>query len=185
MALRTVAALAPGPARADDPHPAATGRNVANALLLDATRVGERIVAVGERGIVLYSDDDGASWKQAAVPVDATLTAVTFADAQHGWVTGHDAVILATVDGGLTGPSSTAIRTWTCRCWHCISRTPTTDFAVGGRGNIFRTKDGGKTWTNEVMLTRDEFDGHLFGIGKADSGSSFPGVRAGRAVAFG
>ncbi len=172
-ALALFAALAAGSARADDPHPAATGPNVAKALLLDATRVGERIVAVGERGIVLYSDDDGASWKQAAVPVDATLTAVVFVDAQHGWISGHDAIILATVDGGLN--------------WTIQYRDPDLDipllalhfedanngFAVGGRGNIFRTNDGGKTWTNEVLLTRDEFDGHLFGIGKADSGSLF------------
>jgi hypothetical protein len=41
------------PTRAEESHPAATGRDVARALLLDATRAGERIVAVGERGIVL------------------------------------------------------------------------------------------------------------------------------------
>ena len=160
-------------AQADDVQPAATGRNVAKALLLDATRVGERIVAVGERGIVLYSDDDGASWKQAAVPVDATLTAVTFADAQHGWITGHDATILGTVDAGLS---------WTIQHREPELDVPllalyfsdiNTGIAVGGRGNMFRTTDGGKTWVKEVLLTRDEFDGHLFGIGKADSGSLF------------
>lgn len=157
----------------DDVQPAATGRNVASALLLDATRVGERIVAVGERGIVLYSDDEGGSWKQAAVPVDPTLTSVVFTDAEHGWITGHDATILATTDGGLT--------------WQVQLRDPDLDvpllalyfadvktgIAVGGRGNLFRTTDGGNTWSNEVLLTGDGFDGHLFGIGRAQSGSLF------------
>lgn len=173
LSVFVLCALPVHAAPADDVQPAATGRNVAEALLLEAVRIGERIVAVGERGIVLYSDDDGGSWKQSAVPVDATLTAVTFADTQHGWITGHDATILATTDGGLT--------------WKVQFRDPELDvpllalyfadvntgIAVGGRGNLFRTTDGGKSWTNEVILTRDEFDGHLFGIGKAESGSLF------------
>ena len=171
-----------GAAPTGEVQPAATGRNVASALLLDATRAGERIVAVGERGIVLYSDDDGGSWLQAAVPVDPTLTSVVFADAEHGWITGHDATILATTDGGLT--------------WQVQFRDPDLDvpllamyfadmntgMAVGGRGNMFRTRDGGKTWVNEVLLTGDEFDGHLFGIGKADSGSLF--IASERGVLF-
>lgn len=184
-AILSVLALLALPVQAapnDNVQPAATGRNVAKALLLDATRIGERVVAVGERGIVLYSDDDGASWKQSAVPVDATLTSVVFADAEHGWITGHDATILATTDGGLT--------------WQIQLRDPDLDvpllalyfadmntgIAVGGRGNVFRTRDGGNNWSNEVLLTGDEFDGHLFGIGKADSGSLF--IASERGVLF-
>ena len=54
-------------------------------LLLDAVKAGDRIVVVGERGHVLLSDDQGASWRQAKVPTRATLTAVYFVDAQNGW----------------------------------------------------------------------------------------------------
>lgn len=63
-------------------------------------RAGGRIVAAGVRGHVLYSDDQGASWKQAAVPVRSDLTALAFPDASHGWAVGHDGVVLATTDGG-------------------------------------------------------------------------------------
>jgi photosystem II stability/assembly factor-like uncharacterized protein len=157
----------------DDMQPAATGRNVQRALLLDAARAGDRIVAVGERGIILYSDDDGQHWTQGAVPVDVTLTAVAFADSKHGWATGHDAVILATEDGGATWSLQYADPELDVPLLNLYFESADSGFAVGGRGNLFRTRDGGKTWVNQVILTRDEFDGHLFGIAKAPSGSLF------------
>jgi len=70
------------------------------ALLLDIARAGDRLVAVGERGHVLYSDDSGRSWTQARVPVSVLLTAVWFVDAEKGWAVGHDGMIIATADGG-------------------------------------------------------------------------------------
>ncbi|MES2943818.1 MAG: glycosyl hydrolase, partial [Pseudomonadota bacterium] len=42
------------------------------AATLAVTRAGKRLVAVGERGTVLLSDDNGVSWRQASVPVQAT-----------------------------------------------------------------------------------------------------------------
>ncbi|MBO1537270.1 YCF48-related protein [Pseudomonas sp. OA65] len=71
-----------------------------NSVLIDLARAGARLVAVGERGLVLFSDDDGQSWHQAWVPVSVSLTAVRFVDAQKGWAVGHAGVVLATLDGG-------------------------------------------------------------------------------------
>ena len=48
-------------------------------------------MVVGERGHILFSDDDGATWEQAKVPVQVMLTAVRMLDAQTGWTVGHDA----------------------------------------------------------------------------------------------
>lgn len=70
------------------------------AALLAAARAGRRLVVAGERGIVLYSDDGGAAWKQAAVPVQVSLTALAFADDKLGWASGHFGVLLSTRDGG-------------------------------------------------------------------------------------
>jgi len=47
-------------------------------LLLDVAHAGARLVAVGDRGHILYSDDDGASWAQAKVPTRQMLTSVFF-----------------------------------------------------------------------------------------------------------
>src|SRR5262245_60524782 len=75
----------------------------AEALLLGVARAGNRIVAVGEYGNILLSDDDGKTWHQAKdVPTTVTLTAVHFVDDKQGWTVGHDTLILHTTDGGET-----------------------------------------------------------------------------------
>ena len=69
-------------------------------LLLDITLAAERIVVAGERGHILYSDDNGSTWQQANVPTTQMLTGIHFVDAQRGWAAGHDGLILASSDGG-------------------------------------------------------------------------------------
>jgi len=73
-----------------------------HAGLLGVALAGQRLVAVGEHGVVLYSDDRGGTWTQAYVPVSVTLTVVRFVDQAHGWAAGHNGVVLRTTDGGAT-----------------------------------------------------------------------------------
>src|SRR5690606_9884464 len=74
-----------------------------HSLQLAVSRAGNRLVAVGERGVVLLSDDDGRNWHQAEnVPVSVTLTDVHFVSATHGWAVGHSGVVLHSADGGET-----------------------------------------------------------------------------------
>lgn len=70
--------------------------------MLDVARVGQRMVAVGERGHVLYSDDESASWTQAKVPFRRMLTALVFLNDRKGIAVGHESTILVTEDGGET-----------------------------------------------------------------------------------
>lgn len=74
----------------------------AGEAMLAVASAGKRLVAVGERGIVLLSDDEAKTWRQARVPVSVTLTAVQFVDARLGWAVGHFGVVLHTNDGGAT-----------------------------------------------------------------------------------
>ena len=69
-------------------------------LLVSMTRFGDRLVAVGPRGHIVVSTDEGKTWSQAKVPVSSDLTAVYFPSATHGWAVGHDGVVLASTDGG-------------------------------------------------------------------------------------
>ena len=69
-------------------------------LFLDIARVDSRLIVVGERGHILYSDDRANSWLQAQVPVRQMLTAVHFSSSTLGWAVGHDGLILASNDGG-------------------------------------------------------------------------------------
>ena len=80
--------------------PAAQSPLAAKSLLQGVAKAGSRLVAVGQRGHIVYSTDNGASWKQASVPVSSDLTAVFFIDDKQGWAVGHDGVILHTADGG-------------------------------------------------------------------------------------
>ncbi len=72
-----------------------------NSLQLAVGNAGKRLVSVGERGIVLLSDDNGHSWRQAEyVPVSVALTDVSFVSEKLGWASGHSGVVLHTDDGG-------------------------------------------------------------------------------------
>ncbi len=83
-------------------RPALKVNDPAHCVLLDVTLAGSRMVAVGERGIIIFSDDDGVTWRQADVPTSYTLTAVYFPTPQQGWAVGHGGVVLHTKDAGET-----------------------------------------------------------------------------------
>lgn len=81
-------------------NPALMSTLASTTQLIDITLAGNRLVAVGWRGHIVYSDDNGASWQQASVPVSSDLTAVYFPSAEKGWAVGHGGVILHSTDGG-------------------------------------------------------------------------------------
>lgn len=81
-------------------RPAATVLNLKGAQLNSVTQAGQRLIAVGARGLIIVSDDGAATWRQAPTPVSSDLLAVQFATAQQGWAVGHDGVILHSADGG-------------------------------------------------------------------------------------
>jgi photosystem II stability/assembly factor-like uncharacterized protein len=82
--------------------PAIAVKSPSTTVLIGITTAGHRLVAVGIHGVIIYSDDNGHSWRQAAVPVDVTITCIAFANAKDGWAAGHDGAILHTMDGGTT-----------------------------------------------------------------------------------
>lgn len=122
------------------------------AVMLAATRAGQRVVAVGDHGVVLLSDDGGVTFRQAAhVPTRVPLTGVSFVDDKEGWACGHWGVVLHTVDGG---------EKWTIQRSDSTRDQPLFSIWFGDRQNgiavglwalMLRTSDGGKTWS-EVKL---------------------------------
>ena len=161
--------FAAAPALADDhggqPQPteyAVASDMATQALLLDAARAGSRMVAVGEFGHVLLSDDNGDSWRQAAsVPTRNTLVGVSFIDNQTGYAVGHAATILKTVDGG---------ENWTLQYVERNGETPLfavhfadaqNGIAVGGFSYTFETKNGGESWTQRALVEDSYDDFHL------------------------
>ena len=99
LSAMLVAILA-GPTHAVDllELPAIQSEAASRGLLLDATARGEgALVAVGSFGVIIKSEDGGATWTQASVPASVTLTAVDFPTPEKGWAVGHDGLKDGTV----------------------------------------------------------------------------------------
>lgn len=165
----TAAAPAAAPLSAAGP----VARSTVDRLLLnDATRAGKRIVAVGEHGYAITSDDDGASWQRAVGLRRTMLTSVRFADDQHGWLVGHDGLIAATTDGGSTWKEQRFSPADEEPLLGVFARDASSAIAVGAYGLYLETSDGGATWTDRALAAEgEEDDRHLnavtaFGGGK-------------------
>ncbi|SMH62802.1 WD40/YVTN/BNR-like repeat-containing protein [Azospirillum agricola] len=198
-----------GPATARDllDIPAFRTPKAVSALLLGVAVAGPRLVAVGDRGVVIHSDDEGGTWRQAAVPVSVTLTAVHFPMPSHGWAVGHDGVILRSADGGtswvrqfdgnmanalvaadVAGASEAAVEDAAAAAEFGPSR-PLLDvwfrnaeegIVVGSYGQIFRTRDGGSSWAS-LGPRMDNPDGlHFNAIAATPSGALLIAGEGGR-----
>lgn len=122
------------------------------AMMLGMTRAGSRIVAVGDHGIVLLSDDDGAHFRQAkSVPVSSVLTAVSFADDRHGWAVGHWGAILATDDGGETWRIQRLAANEDRPLFAVRFLDAQHGVAVGLWSLVLTTADGGQTWSQREL----------------------------------
>jgi photosystem II stability/assembly factor-like uncharacterized protein len=129
------------------PRDAEPARLAARGLLIAIAPAGQRLVAVGDRGIIVLSDDQGASWRQADhVPSQALLTGVCFLDSAHGVAVGHDELILTTEDAG---------RNWKRAHYAPQAQRPLLDvwcgtgatvIAVGAYSAYFTSADRGAAW---------------------------------------
>jgi photosystem II stability/assembly factor-like uncharacterized protein len=181
-------AFAQQPEAPTGPSPAVMAPKAAENRLLDVALAGTHLVAVGQQGVILVSED-GKSWKQAPSPVSVMLTRVRFTDERVGWALGYDATILQTSDGG---------QSWTLRhhdpegraLYDVLFIDAQHGLAVGAYGTMLETTDGGGQWTalenalsglgmhlNALLRLAD---GSLFAVGErgvmarsADAGASW------------
>jgi photosystem II stability/assembly factor-like uncharacterized protein len=143
-------------------------------LLVDAERFGNRIVAVGDHGYIVISDDFGKTWRRAKAPAAPLLSAIDFLDDTLGLAVGHDSVILHTADRG---------ETWTQVFSAASEQRPLLDVlyvkkdfavAVGAYGAYYESTDG-KSWTGRKITQDDKHfnvvlelgDGRLLILGEA------------------
>ena len=130
-----------------------TKQTMSRLLLTDAARIGNRVVAVGDRGYIVYSDSNGESWKRAKTPPGTPLlTAVFFLDAKTGWAVGHDSMILTSSDQGESWTKAFAAADEQKPLMDVMFVDANTGFAVGAYGAFYATSDGGKTWTSRKLL---------------------------------
>lgn len=163
-AAEPAAAAIPVPAQHAAMHSAAAQQS----MILAVTHAGKRIVAVGDGGAVLLSDDGGKSFRQAkSVPVRVTLNAVSFSDEHNGWIAGHWGVILHSGDGGETWTRQRDDRINDRPLFSIYFKDGRHGWAVGLWSLMLATEDGGKTWS-EIKLDNPpdggKADRNLFGI---------------------
>jgi photosystem II stability/assembly factor-like uncharacterized protein len=143
------------------PVPALIAPLAAKSLILDAVSLEDgTIVAVGDRGDILRSKDNGQHWEQSPCPVSALLTGIAAAPSGTLFAVGHDAVILASSDAGAS--------------WRIIHREPEWEqplfsirfvdaqhgFAIGAYGLYLETNNGGTSWEQRSIF---DSDSHLYG----------------------
>lgn len=170
-------------------QPAILTAKSGTAVMLALARAGTRLVAVGERGIVLLSDDNGNSWRQVATPVQVSLAAVQFVNERSGWAVGHLGVVLHTGDGGLTwhkqldgiqAAELMARAAATAEDQAAAARMredgpdkpfldlyfqdENTGYVVGAYNLAFRTGDGGKSWQPWQAHVPNPKSLHLYGM---------------------
>ncbi|MBW2385271.1 MAG: hypothetical protein JRG92_16690 [Deltaproteobacteria bacterium] len=155
-------------------------------LLLGAVHAGRRLVAVGEWGHIVLSDDHGESWRQASsVPTRLTLTSVFFADEKRGWAqsrpliegseddfhlneifgAGDDNVFIA-AEMGRVYRSRDSGRIWEALLpgyegsfWSGLGLGDETLLIWGMRGHVFRSEDLGDTWHEVESNTNQSLQG--------------------------
>ena len=171
----------PAPAAPTAPAPGTAFRAplAAKAPMLDIVRAGKRLVAVGDWGTVVLSDDDGRTWRQAAsVPTRSMLTSAAFVDEKRGFAVGHGGVVLETKDGGETwtrnhdaGADVVLLTVWFAGPDHGI--------AAGAFGFAMATHDGGRTWRAFPVGEGDDHDRHLNAIFSVPGGPIYVAAEAG------
>jgi len=129
-------------------------------VLLGLARAGDRVVAVGERGFVLVSDDSGKSWRAVGTPVDRTLTAVAFENDKVGVAVGHGGKLVRTEDSGDTWTEIPMEEAGSDSLLGVTSLGGGRFAAYGAFGLYFLSADEGRTWTRRTMIS-EEFENHI------------------------
>ena len=134
-----------------------------------AVAVGDGVVAVGARGLVVQGQ--GAGWRQALVPVRRMLTAVAAPDAGRRLVAvGHDALVLESPDGGATWAVVRANPEWDRPLLDLWIGPDGRGLAVGAYGLVLASEDGGRFWSRREIVPGDP---HLYAVRAAADGTLF------------
>jgi photosystem II stability/assembly factor-like uncharacterized protein len=125
--------------------------------------------AFGEAGALYRSRDGGATWERQRVPTRHLLLGGLFLDGEQGWLVGAGSTLLQTSDGGetwnvglllgLAPPAGAAADARRVRFTATSFVDRSRGWAVGAEGQVFATRNGGRTWTPQASrTTADLFD---------------------------
>jgi len=125
-----------------------TQTNSPQPLTVGAFETNEQRWAVGQNGTVLASADSGTTWAPQSSPMQDNLYGLAFVS-DTGWAVGAGGkIVVFRFPGWVQQRSGTA--EW---LWGVSFPTLTRGWAVGAKGTIRATTDGGATWNGQVSGT--------------------------------
>jgi photosystem II stability/assembly factor-like uncharacterized protein len=137
-----------------------------------ANLTSSKLVAAGDAGTILISNDGGTTWNYKQIDFTARdLTGIYFINSSTGFVCGDAGLVMKTNDGGITWAELTTGAT--DKLWDIEFIDANTGYAVGANGIVIKTTNGGTSWsvvttsiTNTIYaVSAKSADNILLGIG--------------------
>lgn len=160
---------------------ALVGRQTGSVRALAGTPDGRKVWAVGDAGTVFYTHDAGLHWVLAGNSTSADLHKVAFADDGLRGLAVGKGVILSTTNGGQTWLALPFFESGRSNGDRVIKLVPTDisglalaadgskAWAVGSRGAVYLSPNGGNMWTQQRVLAH-EAPGDLVDVAAASGG---------------
>jgi photosystem II stability/assembly factor-like uncharacterized protein len=139
---------------------AVLGIQAQHSALLDMTRFGDKLVAVGERGLVMQSTDEGKTWTGFLAPTDRTLNSVLYVGNKIGIAVGHGGTLIRSEDDGASWVRIKIDAIGTDSILGLAALSDGRMLAYGAFGMYLESTDKGKTWTRRKII-RDDFERHI------------------------
>lgn len=139
-----------------------------SATLVRVLVADESTVWILGNGVLLGSDDAGATWRYANPGTRGRLTNGVFLSPDVGFIVGDNRTIIGTWDGGDTWESvfeGQRARAGDNRTvYEAISfMTPDVGWIVGSSSTVVRSEDGGKNWAQPDDIDFDAY-GNVYGV---------------------
>jgi photosystem II stability/assembly factor-like uncharacterized protein len=113
----------------------------------ESLRIQEKFL--GKFGIILLTKDGGKTWQRRPSGTTKTLSAVSFADHEHGLIVGGGGTLLATSDAGASWRAQNSGTQ--DQLLGVYAQSPLQAFAVGAFGTLLSTSDGGQNWSKHEL----------------------------------
>jgi photosystem II stability/assembly factor-like uncharacterized protein len=144
-----------------------TVQQFSKVLITDASRQGQRIVAVADAGRIFVSDDGGENFRFIHVGTKAMFTRLRMLNDKLGFAVGHDAVIYKSEDGGETWTEKYADEQAESPLMDILAIDENTLVAVGAYHQYLQSDDAGQTWEPKRVSDDDKHFNAIVRIGDA------------------
>ena len=160
------------PAQASEPVASAIVIKAEKSVLFDLVRFDSKLVAVGERGLVMQSADEGKSWTGALSPTNRTLNSIVYLGNKTAVAAGHGGTLMRTEDDGASWKPVKIEGIGKDSILGIASLSDGRVIAYGAFGMYLESTDKGVTWVRKPII-KDGFERHISMIREISPGKLF------------